>query len=203
MTLPLWAMYIKNKQAFAWLLRHGADPNSDLGPDRCPLAWAARAKDTDWLRILLAHKANPNLIHVDTVGGHESMLMATTLFHRLANLKLLVAAGANVNYQGPTGGIDSGSTATIDTAQIGWFEGTYVLLEAGADFRPRTSGGFDVTYFVAGRDDGDDLNNPFREKVLQLLRARGADVDGAMKRVSEMKAQQRRDFPRMDEGNKE
>lgn len=193
MTLPMWSMYIIDKKAFEWLFTHGANPNLNLGPDRCIMYWVARAEETDWLRIMLAHKANPNLLYKNSIGVTETPLMATTLERRLANLKMLIAAGADVNYQEPKS--DGGGTAAIAAADFGWFEGTYVLLEAGADFRPRTSGGADLAYLVAERNFSSDLKNPFREKVLQLLRARGADVDGAIKKVRDDEAQDRKDNP--------
>jgi hypothetical protein len=194
MTLPMWAMYVKNKKAFEWLFKHGANPNFDPGHNRCALFWAARAEDTDWLRILLAHKANPNLTHTNSIGSTETPLMALAMERRLTNLKMLIAAGADVNYQQPSGGHP---TAASMTAQFGWFEGTYVLLEAGADFRPK--GAVDLTYLVVRRTLSKD---PFREKVIQLLRARGADIDGAMKMVSDEEAQDRKDNPWRYQENK-
>jgi hypothetical protein len=99
---------------------------------------------------------------------------------------MLIAAGADVNYQQPKE--DGGGTPAIDAAGIGFLEGVYVLLEAGADIRPRTTGGWDLTYVVARRP-----MDPWREKVLQLLRERGADVDGALKAANDAAAQGRKD----------
>jgi len=191
----VWTMYVKNKAAFEWLLNHGADPNFDSGGgDGCALIWAAEADDPDWLRILLAHKANPNLMHKTSIGATETPLLAAGGLCRLANLKMLIAAGADINYQRPKQNF--GGTPAIDAAQSGFFEGVYVLLEAGADIRPRTTGGFDLTYFVAGyRIDPRDDRYPWREKVLQLLRERGADVDGALKAASDAEAHDRKDNP--------
>ena len=102
--------------------------NLDLGPNRCALGWAARAEDPDWLRIMLAQKANPSLTYKSSIGATETPLMATVLQRRLTNLKMLIAAGADVNYRQPG---DGHATAAIMTAFFGWFEGTYALLEAG------------------------------------------------------------------------
>jgi len=94
---------------------------------------------------------------------------------------MLIAAGADINYREPEQ--DGGGTPAIDAASVGFFEGVYVLLEAGADIRPHTTGGWDLTYEVARHQiDPNDDRYPWREKVLQLLRERGADVDGALRR---------------------
>lgn len=190
----VWAMYIKNKAAFDWLLNHGADPNFDSGGDNgCALIWAAKANDPDWLRMLLAHKANPNLMHKTAIWT-ETPLLAAVSPPSLANVKMLIAAGADINYQLPKQ--DGGGTPAINAAQVGFFEGVYVLLEAGADIRPRTTGGFDLTSFVAGRQlHPGDQGYPWRDKVLQLLRERGADVDGALKAASDAAARDRIENP--------
>jgi ankyrin repeat protein len=191
----IWTMYVKNKAAFEWLLNHGADPNFDSGgDDGCTLFWAAEADDPDWLRMLLAHKANPNLTHKASMGTRETPLLAACGQCRSTNVKMLIAAGAAVNYQSPEQ--VGGGTPAIDAAGIGFFEGVYVLLEAGADIRPRTTGGLDLTYFVAryGIDPG-DARYPWREKVQQILRERGADVDGALKAAREAEAKDRKENP--------
>jgi len=189
----IWTMYVKNKAAFEWLLNHGADPNLNSGDRRegYVLFWAAVANDPDWLRILLAHKANPNLTHETGIGTTETPLLAAIDQYRLTNVKMLIAAGADVNYQQ-----DGGVTPAISAAMGGMFEGVYELLKAGADFRQRTTGGADLTYWVARyRIDSSDPRFPGREKVLQLLRERGADVDGALRTASDEAAQDRKDNP--------
>jgi ankyrin repeat protein len=184
----IWAMYIKNKPAFEWLLEHGADPNFDSGgSDGCALFWAAEANDSDWLRMLLAHKANPNLLHKNAVWTETPLLAAGGLC-RLENLKMLIAAGADINYQQSKQ--DGGATPAIHAADSGFLEGVYELLEAGANIRPRDTGGWDLTDYVARRPP-----DPWREKVLQLLRERGADVDGALKAASDAEAKYRKDNP--------
>lgn len=190
----MWTMYVKNKAAFEWLLNHGANPNIDSGgDDGCALFWAAEADDPDWLRMLLAHKANPNLKHKTSIWTETPLLGAVGIC-RLTNVKMLIAAGADINYQRPKG--DGGGTPAIDAAGIGFFEGVYVLLEAGADIRPRTAGGFDLTCFVASyRVDPSDASYPWREKVLKFLRERGADVDRALKAARDAEAQDRKENP--------
>ena len=71
-----WTMYVKNKAAFEWLLNHKADPNFDSDGKASVLFWAAESGDPDWLHMLLAHKANPNLTHKTSIGTTETPLLA-------------------------------------------------------------------------------------------------------------------------------
>jgi len=65
---------------------------------------------------------------------------------------------------------------------------------AGADIRPRTAGGADLADEVARYPiDPRDARYLWREKVLQFLRERGADVDGALKAAGDAAAQDRKD----------
>ena len=191
----IWTMYVKNKAAFEWLLNHGADPNFDSGgDDGCALFWAAEADDPDWLRMLLAHRANPNLTHQTGIRTTETPLLAACGLCRLVNVKMLIAAGADINYQQPKR--DGGSTPAIHAAGIGFFAGVYALLGAGADIRPRTAGGFNLADMVASYPvDPSDARYPWREKVLQILRERGADVDGVLKAAREAEEKDRRENP--------
>jgi hypothetical protein len=88
--------------------------------------------------------------HKTSIGTTETPLLAAIGECRLTNMKMLMAAGGDINYQQPKE--DGGGTPAIHAVNsYGSFEGVYVLLEAGADIRPRTTGGFDLTYFVASR----------------------------------------------------
>ena len=176
----VWAMYVRNTAAFAWLLEHGADPNSDSGGDHgCALFWAAEAEQPDWLRLLLSHGANPNLTRKAKLGLSETALLAAVNLCHSENVKMLIAAGAEVNYRSPPQ--VGGGTPAIYAAGLGWFEGVCILLEAGADYRPRTRGGFDVVQTIADRHvRPGDGNYESRNEALRMLRERGADVDSAL-----------------------
>jgi ankyrin repeat protein len=193
-----WTMYVKNKAAFDWLLNHGADPNissrnSSHDEDISVLFASAGADDPDWLRMLLAHKANSNMKHKTSIGTTETPLLAAVSQYRLANMRMLIAAHADINYQEPAH--DGGGTPLIDAGIEGFFEGVYTLIEAGADIRPRATGGSDVTYEVARQTGLSGNAAAWREKVLQQLRERGADVDGALKQAEEAEEKDRRERP--------
>ena len=193
MTLPIWTMMLKNKSSFTWLFEHGANPNLVPKDDRGVLLWACAADDSEWLDILLRHKADVNLQR-RTVVTLETPLSEAIFGRHRKNLELLIKADANVNAQRPVK--DGGGTPLINAANSGWFEGVYVLLEAGADYRPRTAAGDDVTYLVVKRDASPGSEDAqWKAKVLQLLKERGADIEAAQKRADELQAQDRRDRP--------
>ena len=194
-TLATWTMMAKNKPSFKWLFEHGANPNLIPPNDRGVLQWAAGADDPDWLETLILHKANVNLQWKSEIEDTETPLLEAISERRKTNLEILIKAGADVNFRGPEE-MDAGGTPAIDAAVIGWFEGVYILLEAGADFRPRSTGGLDLTYEVVRHSAA--LNNEsaqWREKVIQLLKERGADIEAAQKRVEAEKAQDRKERP--------
>ncbi len=189
-----WTLLKQNKPGFRWLLDHGADPNLVPEDDKGTLFWASGIEDSEWLEMLLAHKADPNLKRRGSVFTVEVPLNEVNLYHRRKNLELLIKAGADVNFHRPKE--EGGGTVVIDAAFGGWFEGVYILLEAGADHRPRTVGGDDVTYAVVGRlvDPGSDEAN-WREKVLKVLESRGADVEAARKKVAAEELENRKSRP--------
>ena len=93
--------------------------------------------------------------------------------------KLLVEAGADLNYQTP-----SGRTPVEDAADSSWFEAVYYLLEAGADFRLGT-GPTDFAFWVIVDRSVERTSDqwPWREKVIDFLEAKGFDFTPAYKEV--------------------
>lgn len=190
-TLPTWVMQIKNKKSFNWLMEHGANPNLIVTPDQGVLHRAAEADDIEWLEILLKYKADPNLKYMYAARFTQVPLFTAVTGRHRKNLELLIKAGADVNFITPQ--VEGGGTPVIDAALVGWFEGVYILLEAGADIRPRTLAGDDLTYLVVARqvDPGSDTAK-WRDKVLRLLQERGADIKAAEKKAHEESLKDRR-----------
>ena len=194
-TLATWTIMVKNKPSFKWLFDHGANPNLIPPNDRGVLLWTAGGDDPYWLDILLQHNADVNLQRKSDREDTETPLSEAIFECRKKNLEMLIKAGADINFRGPEK-MDGGGTPAIDAAQGGWFEGVYILLEAGADFRPRTTGGWDLTYEAVRHSAAlDDDNARWREKVIQLLKEKGADVEAAQKKVQAEVAQDRKEHP--------
>ena len=171
-TLATWTIIVKNKPSFKWLFDHGANPNLIPPNDRGISLWSAGGDDPYWLDILLQHKADVNLQRKSDREDTETPLSEAIFECRKRNLEMLIKAGAEINFRGPED-MDAGATPGIHAAGIGWFEGVYILLEAGADFRPRTTGGLDLADEVVRHSQAlNDDNTRWREKVIQLLRSR-------------------------------
>jgi len=173
---PLTWAFPEKKAAFERLLQLGADPDR-CGNRSVTMLAAAVENDPDWLRLVLEHQGNPNLV---------GPLGVTPLFfavssRRLDNLKLLIDAVADIDRRNAFG-----FTPIIQAAEMPWFEGVYWLLEAGADYRLGDAPNHDLTYYVVAKtvEDGNDQWQS-REKVIDFLDAKGVDFEPACKLVEE------------------
>jgi uncharacterized protein len=208
MTPIVWAMQAKNKAAFKYLLDHGGRPDyyvethSFMLPEmegRSLIGIAARnSSDSDWLRTLLKHGANPNLVcpKWGDQGDVDFSAGTTPLFDAIdsgciENVDLLIQAGADINHQD-----NFGNTPMIHGAMIGNFSMVLRLLEASADHRIRNNDGNYLAYFAAINEGPVDTKvETSREanKVIALLEQKGVDMGRARKKVSE---ERRRNHPR-------
>ena len=99
MTPLLWALGMHNLQAVALLLDLGARPDFYAIPTEGkrslpPPSWVATATgQSDALKILLSHGANPNLVF-----GGKSLLIVAMQEDRLDCADLLLKRGADVNF---------------------------------------------------------------------------------------------------------
>lgn len=91
--LTLAAYYGRYKVTEA-LLRHGVDPNIRGQDGKTALCMAVEGDRTDICRLLLAHKANPNLADNDE---ERSPLLKAVARKNMDIVKLLVENGADVN----------------------------------------------------------------------------------------------------------
>jgi uncharacterized protein len=129
LTLPHFALYAKQRGAevVRLLIRAGADPVSRLedGHDVPHYAAARDHADPDFLAVLLDAGVSPDLI-----GGGEknSLLDAAVSGRNAAVVQLLLARGANVNYNHPFDG-----TALHTAVRIADYAMAALLLEHGAD----------------------------------------------------------------------
>ena len=166
-TALLQAMASDNKPIFTRLLERGANPNLCAGPGICVMNDGARAADAFWLREALAHGGDPNAPNT----GNRYYPGWTPVFYavndkRNENVKLLIAAGADINRQ------DGHGEVLLRFARYsGTLEATVLLLEAGADPSQKDSGGYD---FVDGLKELDESlvlkrNIPWFRKARAIL----------------------------------
>lgn len=101
--LPLlvWAMGNDNRAAFELLLKSGAPPDDYFfmqGAKMSVLTLATGADKSDYFRLLLAAKANPN-----GLPESEPPLFTAFYSHKDDRFELLLGAGADVNHADETG----------------------------------------------------------------------------------------------------
>lgn len=170
-TLALWCMLNGDKKGFEWLFRHGADPNLVPPVGGGVLHRSVAETDSWWLETLLRHKADPNLTY-NQFGMIHTAMDSAAMFRRKRHLELLIGAGADVNRESPAS--QGAGTPVIMAAGVGWFEGVHILLMAGADHRPRTTGGEDLVDIVVKRTVSPGSEDAkWREEVLKVLKDRG------------------------------
>ena len=96
---PLWvALEEKKRESFETLLELGASPNIVMSGKRVVTHWAALEEDSWWLEKVLKNGADPNLMNTGYGRPSESSPLSFAITdHNLANVKLLVQKGANIN----------------------------------------------------------------------------------------------------------
>lgn len=187
MTALVWAFMKQNKEGYIYLLEKGANPNlqmmeSTLTSDgvtdgSSAISLAAMHEDPWYLEITLKYGGNPNL--VNPVKGVPPIFQCIQLLDhsrpqpRLKQLKMLIAAGADLNAR------DKESFPPIMMASIlNRYDMVYIMLEAGADPTIKTKAGTTIVSTIKRiRTDPQSELYQWRAKVIDFLRAKGIDVD--------------------------
>jgi hypothetical protein len=134
-------IFKQNKEGCRALLENGADPNLLTKDGRSVLHLAAYEPDPFFMREALEHGGNPDLPNTGNPFSPDSTPIFYAAQNHAAltkeregshpeNVRLLVAAGADVNHKNARG-----LTPLYDAAEAGQYEVMLVLLEAGAEFR--------------------------------------------------------------------
>lgn len=172
MTPLLWAFSKGSKDGVSELLALGADPNHQTDSGDSLVSLASQLSDPAMLTMAMQHGGNANLKIAK--GPYRSPLMQAIGPGRLSEVKALVDAGADVNYQDPI----SGNTPMIQAAQINQFDIVYYFLEHGADYRLKNRFGNTVTYFVENNNiDPANQLYAWRQKVIAYLAGKGVTVN--------------------------
>jgi hypothetical protein len=88
------AIFARMSRSARVLVEHGADIQSEFGPDRLtPLAMAVYTEDTNSIRLLLRHHADPN-VRLTNLDDASTVLEYSLRNHRYEIVALLRAAGA-------------------------------------------------------------------------------------------------------------
>ncbi len=206
----LWAMWARNKAGFIRLLERGASPDviviipredvSEGGELTYALkSWSAIAQaageldDSEWLEVLLKHGANPNLPPPDAekaivrYAGRTAIFTAVDIGNQ-KNIDLLLRAGADPNHQDAFG--KTPAIALMYSDQIkNRFTTLHHLLEVGIDYRIKDRLGEDVVYLALRYEP--DLKSDeaiWRDKVIELLKKKGEDLEAVRKRIADERA---------------
>lgn len=160
-----WAIRNRNKEGFAWLLDHGANPNPNVESITI-MEMAAGYEDSSFLEIALRHK--PDLKLVSGFTG-KSPLNTAIDYNRQHNLELLIKAGADMNQE------QGGGLPISRAAGLARYDFVFLMLKAGADPTVTLPDGRNrlVTTIGTAVLDPDRDAYEWRERVIRLLREKG------------------------------
>jgi uncharacterized protein len=194
----MYSMAGKTTKGFQRLLELGGDPNlqtegySGKFPDSVTsklvypvsaMSIAAGWPGGEYLKLVLAHSGNPNLVRrrsasttgstTSTTTGISTPISDAIIINDPENARLLIKAGADLN--------PDGHSPLMSAAFLGSYDVMYVLLEAGADFRAKDAKGFSAIYYIlTSRYDptykyGED--NEGRKKCMEFMEKKGVDFN--------------------------
>lgn len=170
----LYAMECKSQHAFLALLECGEDPNKFLSRGRIVTSIAAANKDPYWLRQVLEHGGDPNVLNSHAREWRQGYPLNFAINSRmLVNAKMLIEKGANPNSHGAT--IQSPLAQATATNQ---FEVALILLDNGADPKLREVNGMSFVWAIYGKKPTLFRIAHDREKLQVLLtRLRDMGID--------------------------
>ena len=168
---PLWwSIIVYNWDGFDYLLSRGADPNIQPVGNQNVMDLAAMAKDHEFLEAAVKAGGNVNL--VSRFNG-DTPIFSAIIGRSLKNIKLLLAHGADINFQNP-----NGVTPLIAAADINGYRMAYFLLKHGADPTLKTKTGDTVIFSIKHtRIDRNSTGFQWKMKVINLLKEKGINVN--------------------------
>jgi ankyrin repeat protein len=170
---PLWWAYLaRNTEGFRSLLGHGGDPNVQDDKGRSIMCFSAADADDEYLRLALAFGGNPSLVSEKSDFAEPTPIFCAARDETVGNIRTLVAAGANLDYQE-----FHEETALVYAAGLNEWSAVYALLEGGADYTIKDGAGTTIVYnlekYRLSKKSG---GYQWREKVIEFLRERGVEV---------------------------
>lgn len=183
MTALIWAIIHQNKKGYQHLLERGANPNlqmtrstltrDGLTDGNSAMSFAAMHEDPWYLEVTLKHGGDPNI--VNPVKEVRPILQCIMLLDRsrprprLEQLKMLIAAGADLNARD-----GNGFTPMMIAAMENRYDMVFMMLQAGADPTIKLGSGATIVSIIKLiRTDPNNELYQWRGKVIELLKARG------------------------------
>jgi len=167
-----WAIRNRNKQGFAWLLAHGANPNPVVQTITI-MEMAAGYADSEFLEIALPYKPNLNRVNYAT---YKSPIDTAIEGRRQRNLELLIKAGADLNQK------DQNSPAAMAMA-LAFYDFALLMLQAGADTSRvipagPNKGQNELAWMISNRIINPDTDAyEWRERVIRFLKTKGITAE--------------------------
>lgn len=191
-TLLMLAIFNGEYDSVKTLLELGANPNlHDTFKGKTSVIVAAGNADPRYLKLLLDYKGDPNSIENVFSGPKKRInsernsaltacISAIEGKNELEKIKLLVEAGADINYAKK--GIIQ--TVLAEALMLGKMDVAMYLIEKGADYTkpitPTVIGGADVTVLYLLRSSIISLDSEQYKKKMELvtfLKSKGLDYD--------------------------
>lgn len=179
-----WSLMVENKTAYRRLLEKDAAPNHPVWGKLPLIHVAAEMADPEWLQLALEHGGDANIANrFDGIpNGRQTPIYRAINSRQQRNIELLIAAGADLNYQD-----DAGDTPLLYGRVQEGYEVAYKLLQAGADFRTKNKQGWDLAcdtiVFRPAASPKDDVWQ-WREKIIGFLEEHGADFEAAERQIA-------------------
>jgi ankyrin repeat protein len=158
-----WAANLDDLEIAQLLVRAGANANTANRYGVTPLSLAATNGNAAMIELLLAAKADAN----GALPEGETVLMTAARTGQVDAVKMLLAHGAAVNVKEGW----RGQTPLMWAAAEGHGAAVEALINAGADIRARSKGGFTPLLFAVREG---------RTRVVRVLLKAGADVNDAL-----------------------
>lgn len=166
----VFAVSQKNIEGVARLLHHGADPNLFTYKGRYSVMWNfVVQKDPAYLELALDYGGD-----VNALSGGESLIFEAITLGRIEHVKILMDAGADINFQDVVG-----ATPLHIAGYAAQYEIAYMLLEAGADPGVNNNVGKNGLLHAIEQTQrpGSDEIYQWRQKVIEYLRAAGMEIN--------------------------
>ncbi len=161
-----WALCKQSIKGFQFLLENGADPNITAtleGETVSVMELTALMENPEYLRLALKQGGDPNTRMGTT---KDTVIYEAIMHHRIGNVQILIAAGANVNHQG-----NSGETPIITAGAINQYDIVHLLLKAGADPSIKDRWGWDrIERFASRTMKPENKQYEWYLKVIQELK---------------------------------
>lgn len=177
-----WSLFagyeLVERESFASLLAHGADPNQTLNLKDNP--WARRY-DGDCITSIVAGVSEPALLTTTLRYGGDpnyanprsgkTPLISAQEFGIPENTKRLLEAGAEVDHRDRCG-------RTALAYGISAFDCALLLLRADADWQSADNRGYRIDFDIMCMIDNERYaNNDRFRKIVEFVEARGFDID--------------------------